>query len=175
MKAGAILAVVALTATVVVFAKPSAKPRVAHPDDATFKVEQLAYMTGSWDTTRGNSHLEEHWMAPAGGCMMGMMRQTTDGKTGIREYEIIEETPEGILMTFKHVGPKMVDIAGRSLTRKLVSIKNDEAIFESLGPEPKQKIVYKKEADGSMNVLVEIDQNGKLRKIELPMKRMAAK
>jgi hypothetical protein len=174
MKTGAILAVVALTATVVVFAKPSAK-RGAHPDDATYKVEQLAFMTGAWDTTLGSSRLEEHWMAPAGGCMMGMMRQTTDGKTGIREYEIIEETPEGILMTFKHVGPKMVDIPGRSLTRKLVSIKNDEAIFESIGPEPKQKIVYRKEAAGSMYVMVEIENNGKVRKIELPMKRMTAK
>lgn len=66
------------------------------------KLDSLAFLAGSWERKVGNVTMEEHWTRPSGGCMMGMMRQVTDGRVSVREFILLEESEEGMRMTVKH-------------------------------------------------------------------------
>src|SRR5206468_2932453 len=130
------------------------------------KVESLAFMAGAWEKSDGAVSMEEHWTAPQGGCMMGMFRQV-NGDKKLREFEVIEESPEGMIMTIKHFSPDLKEIPGRVLVRKLASVTADEAVFESTGDEPKQKLVYKRNGD-TLNAKVELLRSGKVVTLDIP-------
>ena len=76
------LSVVALTAS-------------AHPFDdaraegvrAGAEVDRLAWLSGCWTQPRANGLVEEQWMTPRGGSMLGMSRTVVGGKTV--EYEFL--------------------------------------------------------------------------------------
>lgn len=157
--------------TVLAIALISGLPLKAHKRADEFKVADLAFMAGSWEGKLQNGNIEETWLAPKAGSLLGMMREEVDGKTVIREFEVVEETPEGLMMTVKHFTPLMEEIPGRLLSRKLVSLKVGEAVFESTGPEPKQKLIYTKDGKDGLKAVVELLRNGKPVRLEIPMKR----
>src|SRR5437763_12237846 len=74
-------------------------------EDRPLRVASLGFMAGSWQAQQGEIRMEEHWTAPAAGCMMGMFRQVRGATTSVREFEIIEETTDGVVMTIKHFTP----------------------------------------------------------------------
>jgi len=59
-------------------------------------VEPLAWMAGAWSFTTGTQTSEEHWLAPAGGAMLGMNRDVRDGKMADFEFMRIEASAEGV-------------------------------------------------------------------------------
>ena len=139
------------------------------------KIDGFAFLTGSWRREAGNTVMEERWMPPAGGCMMGMMRQVTGGKTTVREFILLEEAEEGIRMTVKHVGPMMEDVLGRTMHLKLARFDGKEAVFENAGPESLKAVTYRKENDGSLYAAIKVERNGQTRDIELPFSRAEGK
>ena len=44
-------------------------------------VDRLSWLSGCWTQPRGNGLVEEQWMAPRGGSMLGMSRTVIGGKT----------------------------------------------------------------------------------------------
>jgi hypothetical protein len=146
-------------------------PRAAAEDPKTM-LDQLAFMTGSWTMKTRTGFMEEHWTSPAGGSLVGMMRQVANGKTVMRELETVEETPEGILLRVKHFDAKMEEIVSKTLVRKLASVKHGEAVFEGVGPEAGRKIVYRLEKDGRLFVQVDVVREGKVVPLTFTMERM---
>ena len=144
-----------------------------HTHHADMKIEQLAWMAGAWEHRDGANVLEEHWMAPSGGCMMGIMRQSNNGKVNIREFEVIEETPEGLSFTLSHVGPKMAEMPDRTrLNSKATALKDGEVTFTATGTGAVRSLTYRKQPDGSLLAIVELERNGQKRTLELPLKRL---
>mgnify|MGYP003345931123 CR=1 FL=1 len=145
-------------------------PPIEVPNPRDYKVTQLSFMTGSWEGKLQTATLEETWLPPKASSLLGMMREEVNGKTAIREFEVIEETPEGIFMTINHFDSKLVPLADRKLSRKLISVNNSEAVFESI-TEPKQKIIYKKSGTNGLIAIVEIARNGTPVRLEIAMER----
>jgi hypothetical protein len=141
-------------------------------DEKPLKVESLGFMAGAWERTEGAAKMEEHWTAPLAGCMMGMFRQVS-GDRKLREFEVIEETPNGVMMTIKHFTPDLKEMEGRVLVRKLARVTANEAIFESMD-EPKQKLTYKRDGD-TLDAKIELMRNGKPVALDIPFARMAAR
>lgn len=55
-------------------------------------IDRLAFIAGCWTLVRPNgAKIEEQWLAPAGGAMIGMSRSVRDGK--LREYEFMRILP----------------------------------------------------------------------------------
>jgi len=55
-------------------------------------IDRLAFIAGCWTLTRPNgAKIEEQWLSPAGGAMLGMSRSVRDGK--LREYEFMRILP----------------------------------------------------------------------------------
>jgi hypothetical protein len=139
------------------------------------QMDKLAFIAGAWERSAGKTRNEELWTPPSGGCMMGLMRQLTDGKVSVREYILIEETHEGILMSVKHLGPKMADIPGRSISLRLTSLENGKAVFENAGEGALKKVIYGPVTGDSMYAGIEVVHNEQLTKIDLPYQRVKSK
>ena len=139
------------------------------PDDKS--VSALGWIAGKWVLEAKGSRQEEVWTAPAGGSMIGMMRVTFGRTTIQREFNLMEETANGIFLTLGHVGPDMKFLDGWPVSLKLVKSSESEAVFEAEKPARIKSIFYRKTGQDEMLAGVEVDRNGSIRKIEFPMKR----
>src|SRR5262249_26133576 len=55
-----------------------------------FKIEDLSWISGDWETAPGRAQIDEHWTKVAGGSLIGMSRTVAGGKTVFFEYLRIE-------------------------------------------------------------------------------------
>ena len=68
---------------------------LALPIAADTKLEDLAWMAGHWGATVDGVEMEEVWLAPKSGVMVGMHRDARPKKASF-EFMRIAVTPEGI-------------------------------------------------------------------------------
>jgi hypothetical protein len=111
------------------------------------------------------SELNEQWMKPSGGVMLGMGRTVAGGK--VREYEFLQirqEADGAINYVAKPSGQPEGSF-------KLIKSGNKEAVFENPAHDFPQRIIYRLQADGSLFARVEGTANGKPRAFDYPMKR----
>lgn len=121
---------------------------------SAWTVADLAWMSGSWATAQGKLQIEEHWTRPAGDSMIGMGRTVSGGKTVFFEYLRIEARADGI---FYVAHPK----ARPGTDFKLTRMQGNEALFENPAHDNPKRILYRKNADGTLTARVEGDENGK--------------
>jgi len=116
-----------------------------------FQIENLAWLSGDWETAPGRRQIDEHWTRVAGGSLFGVSRTVADGKTVFYEYLRIEARGADI---FYVAHPK-----GRQpgTDFKLVQLKDQEAGFENLAHDFPKRIRYRKSTDGSLTARVEGD------------------
>ena len=133
-------------------------------------INAVAWFGGKWEGEFRGRKVEEHWMPAAGGTMLGTCRWTLQGRTVFREFLLLEETPEGLVMTVSHVGPKMVKLEEKPESFKLESLKDGEVVFVGEKAEKPSRIHYRKEADGGLYARVETHRNGQPAVLEFPMK-----
>ena len=129
----------------------------------THPVHQLDWLAGCWSMTRGDTMVEEHWMKPGGGTMLGMSRTIRGGKTS--EYEFLQI--RDVNGTLGYVAQPSGQ-AEAAFTLRTVS--GSEAIFENPEHDFPQRIIYRRTADG-LSARVEGARNGQLRGIDYPYKR----
>lgn len=141
-----------LLVTLPVSADPAGSP--AAPAAATSaKVEDLAFLTGCW-RAQGTPVIEEHWMRPTGGTLIGMGRVAAEGKTYFFEYLRIETRADGIYYVAQPRGQEPTDF-------KLVRSGPDEVVFENLAHDFPKRILYRKLADGRLFARTEGDGSEK--------------
>ena len=127
-------------------------------------IDDLKWLAGCWESSRGARLVEEVWMKPAGGSMMGMGRTTASGKTAQFEFMRIHEENGEIRFTAKPSGQPEASF-------KLISTNLEELIFENPQHDYPQRVIYRKQADGSLAARIEGQMNGKSRAIDFPYKR----
>ena len=59
-------------------------------------------MAGHWTRTTDGMHVEQVFLPPAAGTMVGMQRRTQGSATLVSYFFLIEETDDGIVLRFKH-------------------------------------------------------------------------
>jgi len=129
-------------------------PRAIAEDATSPKVEQLAWLSGSWEGTAGKASLEEHWTEAAGGTLFGVSRTIVEGKTVAFEFLRIETRADGIFYVAQPNGRPPTDF-------KLAKLEGQSAGFENLAHDFPQRILYKKNADGTLTARIEGERNGK--------------
>lgn len=95
----------------------------------------VAFLTGKWVGEAGGALIEEWWMAPQGGALLGVFRVVADGKPVLYEVLVAEDAPGGPRLRLKHFGP---DLAGREEKGaaepwRLVSLEGKKAVWEQPG------------------------------------------
>jgi len=115
----------------------------------------VAWMSGSWAGTHGDMQMEELWMAPRGGAMLGLHRDVRGGKMVSFEYSRIEATPQGIVY-FASPGGSAPTPFG------LTESKGKRVVFENAIHDFPQRIIYWLGSDGALHARIEGIVEGKL-------------
>jgi Domain of unknown function (DUF6265) len=115
----------------------------------TFKIEDLAWLSGDWETAPGRMQIDEHWSKVAGDSLIGMSRTVAGGKTVFFEYLRIETRGTDIY----YVAHPKARTPGTDF--KLVRLRGQEAIFENPAHDFPKRIIYRKNGDGTLTARVE--------------------
>lgn len=115
---------------------PAQAPADAH------RIEDLGWISGHWQMT-GKTSVEEHWTQPAGGTMLGVNRTLRGGKTVAFEFLRIETRPQGIFYVAHPNAQPGTDF-------RLTALSATEAIFENPAHDFPKRLVYRRNADGSL-------------------------
>jgi hypothetical protein len=123
----------------------------------------LAFMTGCWRFEAKGRVVEEQWMTPAGGSLLGMSRTVVNGKTTEFEFLQIRDLPEGLAYIAKPSGQA-------EATFVAVSTSGGEVVFENQKHDFPQRIRYRASGD-ALHARVDGTMNGKARGFDIPYTR----
>jgi hypothetical protein len=130
-------------------------------------IARLGWLAGHWRMEKGDRMVDEQWMAPAGGLMLGMARTMAKGQ--VREYEfvLIREGPGGVLFYVAQPSGQ------KEASFKQLSLTGTEIVFENKEHDFPQKIGYRLQPDGSLVAYIEgPGKDGATKRIEYPYQRM---
>jgi len=129
-------------------------------------IDQMAWLKGCWIQARPNGVVEELWMAPGGGTMLGLGRTVRDGK--LREYEFVRivETEGSLAYIAKPSGQD-------EATFPLVNLTPDQAVFENPAHDFPQRVIYRRAGADQIVGRIEGNIGGQARSVDFPYKRCA--
>ena len=131
-------------------------------------VQQLSWMAGCWRQTNHASGrtIDEQWMAPLGGTMLGMSR-TVRGDSVI-EYEHLRILERGGHAVFhaEPSGQAPADFEARTVSDSLVTFENPAHDFP-------QRVIYRRLGRDSVIARIEGARNGRVRGVDFPYTRAA--
>ena len=111
------------------------------------RIADAAWLTGYWEGEGMGGRIEDIWMPPSAGVMLGAFRLVRrDGKPGFYELFAIEEQGESLRFVAKHFHP---DWVGWEEKDKYISLALTRASATELAF---GGVVFRKEADGGMAV-----------------------
>ena len=114
----------------------------------------LAWMSGTWSATVGGAEVEEHWLAPRGGVMVGVNRTVGERRTSF-EFLRIEATATGVAYLASPGGAPPTSFP-------LVETGAERAVFANPEHDFPQRILYWKEGADTLCARVEGDVGGRV-------------
>ena len=126
-------------------------------------IQRAAWLQGCWEFSTPGRSVEEIWMAPKGGSMIGVSRTIRDGK--LTEYELVVLREDGDRLAY-HAHPSGQPAATFRSTRVTAS----ELVFEDPSHDFPQQVGYRIDGDALL-AWVSGSRNGKTQRIEFPYKR----
>ena len=126
--------------------------------------EKLGWIAGNWTGKMGRAQIEENWLAPLGGAMLGVSRTVSNtANTGAG--------PRMVAFEFLRIVQKegetfyIAQPGGRPPTEfKLTSATDTRAVFENPAHDHPKVITYEKDANGDLLATIEGDEGGKHKK-----------
>ena len=106
------------------------------------------------------------WTKPAGGTMMGLSRTVKGDKTVFTEFMHISATPEGLVFNVQ------LKLAAKSTQFRATEIRDGAVTFSNPEHDYPQRIIYRREPDGSLFARIEGTTGGKNRHDEFRYKRV---
>jgi len=120
----------------------------------TARVDELAWMTGSWAGPIGDGVLEENWVAPGNGTIAALVRMTRDGSTSMVELIVIEQTGESLTLHVQQWDPGMTPRSERAQKMVLSAIGEQSVSFRATGTSGLKGLTYSRPADDTFVVEV---------------------
>jgi Domain of unknown function (DUF6265) len=148
-----------------VLAADKSKPAKQAPPPA---IAKLTWLAGNWRMERNNRVVDEQWMIPAGGVMLGMGRTVVKGKEVEHEFLQIREGPGGALFYIAMPsGQKEAAFQVKSQT-------DTSVVFENQLHDFPQRISYTLQPDGSLLAAIEgTSPDGEAKRIEFPYQKVS--
>jgi hypothetical protein len=156
----ALALILTVAATAALRAEPPAPPATG----VSARLDQLAFMAGDWAGLDGSAAVEEHWLPPKGGLMLGLGRTVKDGKAVGFEFLRIEQQGDTLVY--------LASPGGRPATPfPLGAVDGTSAVFESVLEFPR-RVSYRRNVNGSLTARIEGTRGGKPVAKEWTWKRM---
>ncbi len=123
---------------------------------------QLAWLAGCWQITRGDEVIEEQWMAPRGGVMLGMSRTVRGGRTTAIEFATLRTVEGRVVYEANPSGQKPTAFAA-------TSVSADRAVFENPTHDFPRRITYERRGEDAL--LASVDDGTGRKRVEYPFRR----
>ena len=136
------------------------------PAEADPALRSLDWLAGSWaGQDEENGRQEEHWIAAAGGTMLGLNRVVANGRTVYFAYLRIEQREDGIYY--------IVNSRGRGESEfKLIAQEDQRVVFENPDQDYPVRIHYWRTAD-RLSARLEGEVRGRRRAEEFAWRRVS--
>ncbi len=124
------------------------------------KLENIAWISGTWHGEAFGGKTEEIWSEPSGGSMMATFKLVADGKVQFYEIEIIREVENSLVLQLKHFNNDLKgwETKDETVDFPLKYITETEAVFEGMS--------FEKISDNKMNIYVDIKDNGNVETVK---------
>ena len=129
-------------------------------------IDRAAWLAGCWRGGDADRVIDEQWMSPRGGLMLGMARTATTTRTNSHEQMRIEADGDVLVFTSKPLGKP--EDSFRALPGD-----SDALVFENLAHPFPQRIIYRRIGPGSLAARIEGMRGERLVGIDFPMQRVA--
>jgi hypothetical protein len=127
-------------------------------------VDRVAWLQGCWRSTRGETTIDEQWMAPRAGVMLGMGRTVRGSKLVEYELVLIKEH-EGKLAYEAHP-------SGQPTATFTASTASDSSVvFENPQHDFPQRVGYRRNGADALDAWIEGQANGKARRVDFSYQR----
>ena len=127
-------------------------------------IDRVKWLQGCWQTTRGEATIEEQWMAPRGGTMLGMGRTVRGGK--IAEYELVLIKEQGAALAYE------AHPSGQPSATFLSTAASDTSVvFENPKHDFPQRVGYQRDGSDGLQAWIEGEVNGKARRVDFAYRR----
>ena len=118
-------------------------------------VASLSWLAGNWIEQRKDQTIRERWAGPYGDVMLGVgVTERARGKTSF-EFFRIAATPSGVSY---FASPN----AAPPTEFKAIELTSTKVVFENKAHDFPQRVIYTKNADGTLAARIEGTINGKL-------------
>lgn len=139
----------------------------ARAQNSGFSVRQLSWIAGCWrqSNSGGTRIVDEQWMEPRGGIMLGMSR-TVRGDS-VLEFEQLRIFARDGRLVYHAVpsGQEPADFEAKSTSDSSVTFENPTHDFP-------QRIIYRRRGTDSLIARIEGTRNGQVRGIDFPYERV---
>jgi Domain of unknown function (DUF6265) len=131
-----------------------------------FRVQEVGWLAGCWERSAGRRVVEEHWMRPRGGLMLGVGR-TVDGDTLV-EFEQVRllERDGRLVYAAAPSGQPPAEFAS-------AVVSDTAVVFENPAHDFPQRIIYRRLGTDSLVARIEGTRGGRLRGVDFPYRRAA--
>ena len=133
------------------------------PAAATGQLDRLAWLAGCWQIARGDEVIDEQWMPPRGGVMLGMSRTVRAGRTTATEFVTLRVSDGHVAYEANPSGQKPT-----SFPATMVSA--DRAVFENPAHDYPRRIIYERTGDDGL--VAAIDDGSGAKRVEYPFRRV---
>jgi hypothetical protein len=128
-------------------------------------VNRIAWLQGCWSLTAGGRTVEEHWMSPRGGAMLGISRTVQDGRLVEYEFLIIRERGDALVYEARPSGQSPAEFVAPR-------IDADSVVFENAQHDFPQRVGYRPRGSG-IDAWIEGTVGGQRRRVDFPYERTA--
>lgn len=127
-------------------------------------IDRVKWLQGCWQTTRGEATIEEQWMAPRGGTMLGMGRTVRGGKTAEYELVLIKEQGGTLAYEAHPSGQPSATFLSKTVTDTSIVFENPKHDFP-------QRVGYQRDGADGLQAWIDGEVNGKARRVDFAYRR----
>ena len=127
----------------------------------TASIKDVAWLQGCWELRDGDRVVEERWMLPRAGSMLGVGRTTRGEKLIEHEFVVLTERDGRLAYEAHPSGQATATFMSKPITGR-------EVVFEDPAHDFPQRVGYKSTGPGQLLAWVEGTSGGKTRRIEFP-------
>lgn len=131
-------------------------------------IDRLSWLAGCWQMTAGDRVVDEQWMSPRGGVMLGMSRSVRAG--AVREHEFIRIYAQGDTLVYAAQPARQAPAEFRA-----IKVGTEDITFENAKHDFPQRVMYRMAGRDSLAARVEGTRNGQLRGIDYPYARVGCR
>jgi hypothetical protein len=129
-------------------------------------IQRLSWLGGCWEAVSSERTVEEQWMTPRGGSMVGVSRTVRGDSLVEFELVVIREQGDQLAYEAHPSGQPSAVFLSRALTDSTV-------VFENLQHDFPQRIGYQRSGPNSLLAWIEGTENGQSRRVDFSYRRAA--